>query len=55
MICILSTSHVVFMKFRKGSQGKPAFKLHDVLECPNNSCFKIKNNDLGEIYDQLKE
>ena len=37
------------------NQGKPAFKLCDVLECPNKFRFKNQNNYLGEIEDQMKE
>ena len=31
----------------------PAFKLCDVLECPNELRFKNRNNYLGEIDDQI--
>ena len=37
------------------NQGKPVFISCDVLECPNESCFKNQNNYLGEIDDQIKE
>ena len=36
------------------NRGKPAFKLCDVFQCPNESRFKNQHIDLGEIDDQIK-
>ena len=40
---------------QRENRGKPAYKLCDVLECPNESRFKNQNNYLGETGGQIKE
>ena len=37
------------------NRGKPAFKLCDKLEIPNESRFKNEHNNLGEIDNQIKK
>ena len=47
--CVLSTNHALFMKFTTEKSSKSAFKLCDILECPNESCFKNQSSYLDEM------
>ena len=40
---------------KRQNRVKPAFKLCEVLECPDESHLKNQNNYLGETDDQMKE
>ena len=41
---VLSTRHAVWWNLQRENWVKPAFKLCDVLECPNESCFHSYRN-----------
>ena len=43
------------LNLERENRGKPAFKLCDILESPNESRFKNEQNNWGEIDDQIKE
>ena len=40
---------------QRENRSKPAFKLCDVLQSPNESRFKDQNNNLGEMDDQIRQ